>query len=449
MEIGNTYKVLIDSYDVNGYGVAHIDKKIVFVEGAMEGEEVICEITNSHKKYAFAKVNRILQKSDKRIESLCPYSEYCGGCDLLYMDYSVEASIKENKVKQTLRKFKDVKYNSLIKPDNIYGYRNKVMVPFQRDEEDDVISGFYEKKSHNIIPMEKCIISADLDNKILHFIKGYLSLFHISICNEQKHEGIFREVMIRHTSLNEYMIVLVVTKEIDFSNLVNLLTKEFKEIKSIYLNINPDKTNVVLSNDFKLLYGNKVIIENILGLSFEVSASSFMQVNHKQCERLYQEAFRMANLNSDMNVIDAYCGMGSITLNIAKNVNHVYGIEVVESAIINANKNKELNNISNATFICGKCEDEIVKLVNKEKIDVIFFDPPRKGCDEKFLSTVVSMNIPKIVYISCNVATMARDIGYLENKGYKLLEATPVDLFSRTSHVEVVTLLELKTDKNK
>ena len=198
--------------------------------------------------------------------------------------------------------------------------------------------------------------------------------------------------------------------------------------------------------NFKLLYGNPVIIEDILGLKFQVSPSSFMQVNHKQCEALYSEALRMANITKNMNVIDAYCGMGSITLNIAKNANKVYGIEIVEQAIKNANENKLLNNISNAEFICGKCEDEITKLVNKEKIDVIVFDPPRKGCDPKFLDTVIKMAIPKIVYISCNIATAKRDIDILEKNGYQLKEVTPVDLFSRTSHVEVVTMLELKTD---
>ena len=172
-----------------------------------------------------------------------------------------------------------------------------------------------------------------------------------------------------------------------------------------------------------------------------------MQVNHDQCEKLYEEAFRMANLNKNMNVIDAYCGMGSITLNIAKHVNYVYGIEVVPEAIDNANKNKEINGISNVSFICGKCEDEIVKLANKENIDVVFFDPPRKGCDIKFLNTIISMKIKKIVYISCNIATAARDIEILEKNGYELKEVTPTDLFSKTSHVECVTLLERKKDR--
>lgn len=445
MELDQTYKLSIEGYDVNGYGVAHHDNKVVFVEGACKDEVVIARATSVHKKYSFAKTERILGDSSKdRITPACPYYDYCGGCDLLHIDYDTEVSIKENKVKQTLKNFKDAKYNSIIKADEISSYRNKVMIPFQRDEEDDVIFGFYEKNSHNIVSMDKCLISSDIANKIISFINRYLNIFHISVYNEQEHKGLFKEVMIRHTALNEYMVVLVTTEYYDFSKLVEYLVDEFKEIKSIYLNINDKKTNVVLSNEFKLIYGKETIVEDILGLKFNVSASSFMQVNHNQCEKLYQEALKMADLKPNMNVIDAYCGMGSITLNIAKKVKHVYGIEVVESAIINAEANKKLNNLSNATFICGKCEDQIKRLVNKEKIDVIFFDPPRKGCDIEFLKTIIDMKIPKIVYISCNVATCARDIKILNDFGYELKEVTPVDLFPKTAHVETVCLLSQK-----
>ena len=445
MELNETFKVKIDSYDINGYGVCHIDKKIVFVEGAMEGEVVIIKITDIHSKFCFAKTIKILEKSPNRIESLCPYSKLCGGCDLLHMNYETETKIKENKVRQTLRKF-NYKENPIIKNDNIFGYRNKIMVPFRKDEEGDVIYGFYEKMTHNVISMDKCIISNDKSNEILHYIARYISIFNVSVYNEEKNIGLFKEVMIRNTALNEYMVVLIVTADHDFTNLVNFLTDNFKEIKSIWLNINSKLTNVVLSDSYKLLYGNETIIEDILGLKFNVSAASFMQVNHDNCEKLYSEALRLADLKPNMNVIDAYCGMGSITLNIAKKVNHVYGIEVVEPAIINANNNKLLNNIKNADFICGKCEDVIKDLSSKEKIDCIFFDPPRKGCEKSFLETVIQMKIPKIVYISCNIATASRDIEILEKEGYKLESVTPCDLFSRTSHVETVCLLNRRND---
>ncbi len=443
MKEKETYKVDIESFDINGYGVCHIDSKIVFVIGAVEGECVIVEIINVHKKYAFAKLVRILKESPKRLEPQCPYYKYCGGCDMMHISYDEECKIKEFRVTQTLRGL-DYKLEPLIKADDIYGYRNKVMVPFCKDIDDDILYGFYQKESHEIVSIDNCLISDDLTNKIINYISRYLNIFHVSIYDELSHTGLFKEVMVRHTKLNEYMVVFVTTADYDFSDLVNHLTSEFDAIKSIFLNINGKKTNVVLSNEYKLLYGKETILEDILGLKFNVSPSSFLQVNNRQCEKLYSKAIDLANLDKTMNVIDAYCGMGSITLNIAKRVNKVYGIEIVESAIKNANTNKELNGITNAEFILGPCEEKIKELVNLTNIDVIFFDPPRKGCDIEFLNTVISMEIPKIVYISCNIATCARDIKILEENGYKLETVVPTDLFPRTLHVESIALITRK-----
>ena len=250
--------------------------------------------------------------------------------------------------------------------------------------------------------------------------------------------------MVRNSSLGEIMVVLIVTKKYDFSNLINYLKDEFPAIKSIYLNINDKNTNVILTDEYELLYGKEYIIEDVLGLKFEVNFRSFLQVNHDMMEILYKKAFDLADLKKSDNVIDAYCGIGTITLNLAKRCNKVYGIEIVEQAIENANYNKKLNNIDNVEFILGKCEEEIQKLVNKEKIDVIFFDPPRKGCAKEFLDTVIKMKIPKIIYISCNIATCQRDIEILTNNGYKLEEVTPVDMFARTEHVACVAHLTRK-----
>ena len=442
MKLDDLYNVTIESFDVNGYGVCHIENKVVFVENALEKEDVEIKITNIHKKYAFSIATKILKKSPHRILSLEEIDKLSGECDLAHVDYETECLIKENKVKNTIR-LDNYKFNSIIKSDKIYNYRNKVMVPFQNIN-GNVVSGFYERKSHNIIDTDSDMMSSEIASKILYLIKRYLVLFNVSIYDEKTHSGIFREVMIRNTINNDYMVVLIVKENHDFKRLVEILTSEVKEIKSIYVNINDKKTNVILADEFRLIYGDNKIVENILGLNFEVFPKTFMQVNHDQCEKLYSEAIRMANLNKGMNVIDAYCGMGSITLNIAKYVNHVYGIEIVEDAIINANNNKKLNNIDNAEFICGACEDEIVKLTNKGKIDVIFFDPPRKGCDPKFLDVVISMKIEKIVYISCNIATAKRDIDILINNGYELKEATPVDMFSRSSHVETISVITRK-----
>ncbi len=447
MELGKIYELNITSYDMNGWGVASLDNKVIFVEKAMKAEVVLAKITNIHKKYAFAQTVKVLEASTERIESICPYYEGCGGCDLLHMNYQVECEIKEAKIKNSFAKInslKNVKINPIIKNDKITGYRNKIIIPFSVDADNNVIYGFYAKMSHELISIDHCIISNQYVNEVVEFIRKYLSVMNIKIYNETTHTGIFKGVMIRNNYLNEMMVVLIVTTKIDFSGLVSYLEKDYPLVKSIYLNINPKLTNVMLGDKLIHLAGAKTLVEDILGLKFNVSAASFMQINHEAAQKLYNEAFKMANLTKNMNVIDAYCGMGSITLNLAKMVNYVYGIEVVPDAIINANHNKELNNIKNVTFICGKCEEEIAKLLPQNKIDVIFFDPPRKGCEKSFLEAIVNAQIPKLVYISCNIATACRDINYLLENNYQVVEVTPVDIFSRTNNVETVVTLSLR-----
>ena len=446
MELGKVYELNITGYDMNGFGVASLENKVIFVEKAMKDEIVLAKITSIHKKYAFAQTVKVIEASNNRIASICPYYEGCGGCDLLHMSYITECEVKEAKIKNSFAKInglKNIKINPIIKNVNVTGYRNKVIMPFGKDEDDNVIYGFYAKMTHELISIDHCKISNHYVNEVVEFIRKYVSVMNIKIYNENTHTGIFKGVMVRNNYLNEMMVVLIVTSKIDVTGLVKYLENDFPLVKSIYLNINPELTNVMLSDNFIHLAGDKTLTEDILGLKFNVSAASFMQVNHDACERLYNEAFRMANLSKDMNVIDAYCGMGSITLNIAKKVNHVYGIEVVPDAITNANHNKELNKTTNATFICGKCEEEISKLLPQNKIDVIFFDPPRKGCEKSFLEAVVTAKIPKIVYISCNIASACRDINYLLESGYNVIEATPVDIFSKTNNVESVILLEI------
>lgn len=444
MEVGKTYRLSIEDYDMNGLGVAKLENIVIFVQKALKDEEVIAEITHIHKHYAFAETVRVINPSPDRMASTCPYYEGCGGCDLLHLRYKVECQIKENKVKNAFAKInhlKDININPIIPNRRITGYRNKIMLPFGYDEDENVIYGFYEKKTHQIVSIDRCEISNHYVNQVVEFIRRYISVMHIKLYDEVSQKGIFRGLMVRNNYQNEMMIVLITTKIIDFSGLIFYLKKDFPLVKSVYLNINSKNTNVMLGEEYHLLDGSQTLVEDILGLKFSVSPASFMQVNHDACENLYKEALRLADLNENSIVIDAYCGMGSITLNIAKQVKKVYGIEIVEDAIKNANYNKELNQISNAEFICGKCEDEIKKLSKLEKVDCIFFDPPRKGCEQSFLKTVVEMQIAKIIYISCNISTACRDIDYLIKYGYEVKEVTPVDLFSKTSHVETITTL--------
>lgn len=444
MQINERFEVTIESMDKDGKGVCHLNQTIVFVDGALTGEKCIIEITNVISNCAFAKVIKFLEFSVARIEPKCPYYDLCGGCDMQHMTYELELKIKEDKVRNALKfiaRESNPHLNPIIGADDNWHYRNKAIIPFGM-QDGRIVCGMYQKKSHNIIDFTSCLIEPPVLKQILETIKDFLTKNKISIYDETTHQGIFRAVMLRKTSTNEIMLVLVLTKKMNLDALVEVLVANY-QLNSIYLNINDKKTNVVLGPTDILIYGSKTIKEKILGNEFLVSPKTFLQINHRQTEKLYEAAIKYLNPQKNDYVIDAYCGMGSITLSLAKYVKEIHGIEIVAEAIADANLNKELNKIDNAYFYCGKCEDLISSLINQKPFSAIVFDPPRKGCEKTFLDAVKKAKIPKIVYISCNVATCARDILYLSDV-YKFVEATPVDLFPRSLHIESITLLSLK-----
>lgn len=443
MQVGEILNVKIDDYDHEGLGVAHINNMPIFIPNAIPGEMVKIKVNRVTKNLAMADNLEIISKSDKRSTNICPYYESCGGCNIMHMDYQSQIEFKTTITKRTIKKVsglepvvRDCEMNR-----DIYGYRNKIIVPFGM-ENSTIISGFYEAKSHNIVNMDKCMIEPEISREIIGYLKELIIKYNLSIYDEATNKGLVRNVMLRVSFDGNVMVVLVVTNNFkQAKNIADDLSDKFKCIKSVYLNINNKKTNVVLQDEYIHILGDKVLIEKINGLKFEVHPNSFLQINHYQCERMYKKAIELASITPDDVVIDAYCGIGSISLNIAKKAKYVYGIEVVKEAIDNANRNMKLNDISNASFICGKCEDEIEKLVNNKKIDIIFFDPPRKGCDINFLNTVIKAKIERIVYISCKTSTFARDVKYLCDNGYEIEEVIPFDLFSHSVHVESVTLL--------
>ena len=444
MKVNDRLEVLIENMDKDGQGIAYYNKKIIFIKGAIIGELCEIEVTKVLKKLIQAKLIKIIKQSEYRRVVDCKIYDKCGGCNLRHLSYELEKEIKSNKVKNTLihvSKINDFKFNSLISNNQIYYYRNKAIVPFSKID-NKVICGMYEAASHNIIPNTNCLIEPKLLDQILKIVVNYLEENNISIYDETTKKGLFRAVMCRKTKDDSYMVVLITTSNYNFSNLVNKLIT-IPNIKSIYLNVNESYDNVLLSDNNILIYGNPTISEDILDHQFNVSPNTFLQVNNQMAELLYEEAIRLLNPTKEDTIIDAYCGMGSISLSIADKVKKVIGIEVVESAVEDAKNNAKRNNINNSLFINGKCEDVINEVVKKEKVDAVIFDPPRKGCDKHFLDVIKSTKIPKIVYVSCNVATLARDILYLKDL-YDVVEVTPVDLFPRTSHIESVTLLELK-----
>jgi 23S rRNA (uracil1939-C5)-methyltransferase len=443
MKENDIIKLNITDYDSEGLGIAHYENKPVFVDNALPGEVIKARITRITKNLVFADNLEILESSSEREYNICPYYKTCGGCNIMHMKYNLQLKYKTDLVKRTIHKISgfDPKVNDCILNSNPYEYRNKIIVPFG-EENGEIISGFYEAKSHKIVKSNGCMIEPSISRDIISYIKDLIKKYKIEVYKESKNKGIIRNVMLRVSSYNKIMVVLVATKYLpEFKNMAIDINNKFKDCISIYLNINDKITNVVLQDDYRLLFGERYLVENINGLLFNVHPNSFLQINHKQCENLYQKAINYANIKESDVVLDAYCGIGSISLNIAKHAKFVYGIEVVKEAVDNALGNMKLNNITNADFYCGKCEDLIENLVKDKHIDVIVFDPPRKGCDKKFLDTVIRSGIKKIVYISCKTSTFARDIKILCDNGYKILEVTPFDLFSHSIHTECCGVL--------
>lgn len=438
MQLNDILKVNIIAYDHEGMGIAKVDGFPIFIPGALVDEEVLCEIIYISKNLAKAKLKEVIKPSVNRCYDVCKYSSVCGGCNIFHMNYEEQLKFKKQMVIDTLYKVGKIQTEVLdVRPNpNPLHYRNKIIVPLGVSD-GNVISGFYEEKSHNIIEQDECLIEHEKAREIISHVKQLLEQYKVSIYDETKHTGIARNIMLRVNDKDEFMLILIVKENNSvLKNVLKDVYKHFKNIKSVYLNINDKKTNVILNKyGFKHLYGDKILVETLNGLKFEVHPNSFLQVNHEQALALYNEALNYVKEDSDV-IIDAYCGIGTITLNLALKAKEVYGIEIVEEAVKNANQNKKLNNINNAHFICGKCEDEIVKLQSLKNVSTIVFDPPRKGCDKKFLDTVISMKIENIIYISCLTSTFARDAAYLIENGYELVRVHPFDLFSQTAHTE-------------
>lgn len=445
MEVNDIVEVNIIDYDHLGYGVAKLNNFPIFIPYALVGELVRAKITRITKNLAEAKLVEVLKESENRNHDLCKNYLKCGGCSLMHMTYDEQLRFKKKNVANTMHRIGgiDIEVNDVVKNPHPLHYRNKIIVPLGI-KDNHVISGFFEHKSHNIIENDECLIEQENAREIITFIKKEIEEKHLSIYDESAHKGLMRNIMLRVNSKGEYMVVLVATS----NNKAMLpiafdIARQFSFVKSIYLCINNEKTNVVLKGKFVHLLLEKYLIEDINGLKFVVHPNSFLQVNHDQCEALYNKALSYIPLDC-VNVIDAYCGVGTITLNLAARAKHVYGIEIVKEAIENANINKEINNIDNVTFICGACEDQIVKLSNVSSVDYIVVDPARKGCDQKFLDTIIKMKIKNIIYISCLPQSLARDAKYLIEHGYSMKEITPFDMFSQSDHIENVAYLKLE-----
>lgn len=445
MDINDKIKVEITDLSHDGLGVAKVDGYILFVDGVLPGEKVICEVQEMGKNFGFAKKIDVLNSSPYRVKPKCSHFGICGGCELMHLDYKQQLIYKKKMVEETIKRIghiDEIKVEEIVGMEQPYFYRNKVQMPFSYNKK--AICGYYKKKSHEVVPIDKCYLQPDEITEMIKFIRNICNELNVSIYNEATGKGVLRHVLVRKNYKDEFMVVLI-TNTYNLYNsdvIVNKLINRYSNIKSIYQNINLKKNNVILGEQEKLLYGDKYLEEQLCGLKFNVSYQSFFQVNKVQTEKLYNLVLKYADLNQNTSVIDAYCGVGTISLLLAKSAKYVYGIEVVKEAIINARENAKKNNINNVKFIVGKVEEKIYDLVD-EGVSTIVVDPPRKGLDQKVIEHIMNSKIKRIVYVSCNVSTLARDINILKEK-YYISKCAAVDMFCQTTGVESVCLLELK-----
>lgn len=445
MQIGDRIKISIVDINHDGFGVGRLDGFAIFVPNTLYDEVVTCEISKVNKNFAYANLIEINEKSPFRVKPICGIFDKCGGCHLQHLEYSKQLEYKVNIAESTFKRIGhlDIKVDDVIGMDNPYNYRNKIQVPFG-NKKGKTICGYYKRKTHDIIPFETCYIQPEYDNDIINFIKNLANEYKIPGYNEFNHTGIIRHVILRTNYKDEVMVVIVAnSKKLPFvDKIVEKLTSRYPQIVSIILNINLRKTNVILGNDSVLLYGSKTIIDRLGDLDFKISHYSFFQINRTQTVKLYDRVVEYLNPTLNDIIMDGYCGVGTISLYIASKVKQVYGVEIIEEAIADAINNADLNGITNAKFEVGKVEEKMSEYIEKG-LDAIIIDPPRKGVDKNVLDLIIESNIKKIVYVSCDVATLARDLEIL-SAAYEVDKVTVVDMFPQTTGIETVVLLNAK-----
>lgn len=432
-----------------GKGVAKYNGIVGFVDDLLIGEEAEIQITYLKKDIFFGKVIRLIKVSNDRVKPMCQHFSLCGGCSLMHLSYSAQLLYKQNKVKECLRKIGnlDVDVNQTLGMEYPYNYRNKIQMPIKLLKNGKIASGFYKEKTHDIVPINNCLIENKKADKILNSIKELMRKFRILPYDEDKRKGVIRHILVRTSFRYDEIMVVLVTNIDSFpgrNEFVKSLKRLNPEITTIVQNINTRDTNVILGEKQRVLSGKGYIRDILCGVEFKISAKSFYQVNPMQTETLYAKAIELANISNNDLVLDAYCGIGTIGLIASRKAKNVIGVEIVKEAVVDAINNAKNNNINNAYFYEGDAGKFIVDQFKQGiKFDVVIMDPPRKGADEAFLSTLIKTKPNRIVYVSCDPATLARDLKYL-SKVYDVVSVTPVDMFPHTFHVETVVKLVRK-----
>ena len=440
--------VTIEDIGSDGEGIGKHEGYTLFIKNTVVGDKVLAKVMKTGKSYGYARLVELIEPSPFRISPRCPISDKCGGCQLMHMDYAKQLEYKENKVRSCLTRiggFKDIPMEPICGMDQPYYYRNKSQFPVGRNKDGRITIGFYAGRTHSIIDTEHCYIGAEVNVKIIQFFRGFLEKYGIEPYEEETHKGLLRHILTRvgfHTG--EVMVCLVINGS-DFPHREELVKGllQIPGMKSICLNRNAAKTNVILGDKVIPVWGEPYITDFIGPIMYRISPLSFYQVNPEQTKKLYDITLDYAGLKGSEVVWDLYCGIGTISLFLAQRAKKVYGVEIIPEAIEDAKKNAELNEISNAEFYVGAAEEVLPRKYREEKIeaDIIVVDPPRKGCDQSLLDTILAMAPKKVVYVSCDPATLARDLKYLCERDYELVKVRPVDQFGHSVHVETVCLL--------
>ncbi|MGF7059913.1 23S rRNA (uracil(1939)-C(5))-methyltransferase RlmD [Brassicibacter mesophilus] len=436
-------KIKCVGMDEEGKGIIKIRGKEIHVPYLIEGETAIVELSKK-RNYLNAKVIRILEKSKNRVAPKCQHYNQCGGCQLQHMSYHGQSEFKKNVVEKLMKHYGNI--NEILSMQEPYFYRNKVHSTPSYDRKGNIITGIYEENTHNVIALERCSIQDKRADEIVLSIREIMKTFKMKPYNEDTGEGFLRHILVKTGFASEQvMVVLIVSSHVfpGKKNFINILLKKHPEINTIVMNINNRKTSAVLGNTEKILYGKGYIEDTLCGCVFQISPKSFYQINPIQTEVLYNKAIDMAKLNKNEIVLDAYCGIGTISLIVSSKVKNVIGVELNKDAVKDAINNAKRNNIRNVYFYNDDAGEFMINLAKEKKnIDTVFLDPPRCGSNEKFLSSLIQLSPKKVIYISCNPVTQERDLRYLTKYGYIVKELQPVDMFPQTYHVETVVLIE-------
>lgn len=448
-------RLTIKKLGINGEGIGYFKKTIVFVPGALPKEEVLVKITKKRPNFIEGKLIKVLKPSPNRIEPACPHYNDCGGCQLQHLNYKAQCDFKVDVIRQSLQKFKPEGYQTYqLRPtigmDTPWHYRNKLQ--FQvRSQHNHLALGLYKENSHQLIDLTDCLVQDELTQSLLNRIRNLISLHHLQPYNERKHQGWLRTIMIRvGQKTGEAQLVLITTKERfpQKNAFIRDIRQNCPEIVSIIQNINNAKTSLIMGDRELVLWGKEAIDEKLDELTFHLSARAFFQLNPAQTEVLYAEARKAIEACQDDIIIDAYCGVGTIGLSLASHVKAIYGMDIIPAAIDDAKKNAQQMNLTNTHYEVGKAEDWIPQWLNKGiKPTGIIVDPPRTGLDETLLKTLIKHRIPKLVYVSCNPSTLARDLKEL-SRIYQVQYIQSVDMFPQTARVEAVVSLRLKNDED-